>query len=219
MSTATLPNSVHAPTSSSLGPLIGALIAVWLALVFILGSQGAFLAAPGTPPLAIFLAVATPIALFVIGYRRSERFRDFVLGLDLRLLTGIQAWRFAGFVFIALLTYRILPGAFAWPAGLGDIAIGLSAPFVAFALARNPRIAASRGFVLWNVLGLLDLVTAVGTGTLIASGVIGVTDATIVPMGHLPMVLIPAFFVPGLALLHFAALIQARRYANAIDSL
>src|SRR5262245_6864618 len=140
MTTATLPRSAQPLTSSSasIGPLIGGLVAVWLALVVILGSQGVFVGAPGAPPFAIFLAVAAPLALFAIGYRVSRRFRDFVLGLDVQLATAVQAWRFAGFGFIALQAHHVLPGVFTWPAGLGDMAIGVSAPFLAFALARNP---------------------------------------------------------------------------------
>ena len=51
----------------------------------------------------------------------SAKFRTVVLTSDLSLLTAIQAWRFAGFAFIALYAYGVLPGNFAWPAGLGDI--------------------------------------------------------------------------------------------------
>jgi len=40
---------------------------------------------------------------------------------DLRFITATQAWRFGGFAFLVLDTYRVLP---AWPAGLGDMAIG-----------------------------------------------------------------------------------------------
>ena len=58
--------------------------------------------------------------LFRRAYWFSSAFRAFVLGLDLRLATAIQAWRFAGLGFIALYTYGVLPGMSAWPAGLGD---------------------------------------------------------------------------------------------------
>lgn len=216
MATTVLRHPVRSATTSSasIAPWIGALLAAWLVLVLVLGSRGVFEAPQGAPPLGIFLAVAIPIVLFALGYRTSGRFRDFVLGLDVPLATATQAWRFAGFVFIALQAYRVLPGVFTWPAGLGDMAIGVSAPFVAFALARNPARAASRGYVLWNLLGLLDLVVAVSIGTLVASRIIGVADGvTTAPMGRLPLLLIPAFLVPGFVILHLTALIQARSYS------
>jgi hypothetical protein len=78
----------------------------------------------------------------------SRDFRDFILTFDLRLATGIQAWRFAGFAFLALYAHHVLPGLFAWPAGLGDMAIGITAPWVILALIRRPGFAASRPFVI-----------------------------------------------------------------------
>ena len=39
-------------------------------------------------------------------------------------------------------TYGVLPGIFAWPAGLGDMAIGATAPLVLSGLLRRPDFAA-----------------------------------------------------------------------------
>jgi hypothetical protein len=68
---------------------------------------------------------------------------------------------------------------------------------------------------LWNVLGMLDLVVAVGTGALgsaLAAGVAG--EVTTRPMAELPLILIPAFLVPIFAMLHVAAVFQARHLAR-----
>ena len=195
--------------------LIAGALAVWFALVVLLGANGAFARPPGTPPLPIFIGFAAPIAIFFGAYWLSRAFRAFVLGLDLRLVTAIQAWRFAGLGFIALYTYGVLPGMFAWPAGLGDIAIGLTAPWVMQALQRRPEFAASKWFVAWNLFGILDLFDAIGTGTassLLAVGAAG--EVTTAPMAQLPLVLVPAFFVPIFVMLHVAALLQARRLAG-----
>ncbi len=72
--------------------------------------------------------------LFGLVYRLSRRFRAFALGIDLRLLTAMQAWRVIGIMFLALYAFGSLPGLFAWPAGLGDAAVGFAAPFVLRAL-------------------------------------------------------------------------------------
>jgi hypothetical protein len=53
--------------------------------------------------------------------------------LDLRLLTALQGGRVIGFVFLALYAHGLLPGLFAWPAGLGDVLVGGAAPFVLLA--------------------------------------------------------------------------------------
>ena len=142
-------------------------------------------------------------------------FRAYVLSLDLSLTTAIQAWRAGGLGFLALYAHGVLPGSFAWPAGLGDIAIGVTAPWVAHALVRRPGFAISRVFVVWNLLGILDLVVAVSVGGLssaLASGAAG--EVTTGPMAQLPLVLIPAYLVPLFVMLHLAALFQARRQAS-----
>ena len=142
-------------------------------------------------------------------------FHAFILAFDLRLATAIQAWRFAGLGFIALYVYGVLPGVFAWPAGLGDIAIGVTAPWVVIALIHRSGFASSRVFAVWNLLGILDLVAAVSSGTLssaLASGVAG--EITTGPMAQMPLVLIPAYFVPLFVMLHVTALLQARKLAS-----
>jgi hypothetical protein len=190
-------------------------VAVWFALVVLLGMTKAFVAPPGALPLAIALGVTLPVGAFIAALWLSQSFREFVLVADLRLLLAIQAWRFAGFGFLALYTYQVLPGLFAWPAGLGDIAIGLTAPWLLVALIRRPDFAATKTFVGWNLFGVLDLVVAVGTGALgsvLATGAAG--EITTRPMAELPLVLIPGFLVPLFIMLHVAALLQARRLAR-----
>jgi hypothetical protein len=202
-------------TGHGIGLTVAAALALWFVLVFVLGAAGAFGTPPGTPPLPIFVGVVAPIVAFFLLYRLSSAFRDFVLSLDLRLATAIQAWRAAGLGFIALYAHQILPGSFAWPAGLGDLAIGLTAPWVMLALIRRPSFAGSKAFVAWNLLGLLDLVDAVSTGALssaLATGAPG--EITTGPMAQLPLVLIPAYLVPIFVMLHAAALLQWRRLAN-----
>jgi hypothetical protein len=194
---------------------VAIVLALWLAFVFVFGARGAFVQPAGTPPLPIFVAVTLPIVIFLATYRASSAFRHFVLNLDQRLAVGLQAWRFGGLGFLALTAYNVLPGVFAWPAGLGDMAIGATAPVLALAIARSPQVVTSRLFVVWNLLGLLDLVVAVGTGTLVSWFGIGADNASIGPMAQLPLLLIPAFLVPSFLMLHSAALLHARHRAAA----
>lgn len=186
-------------------------LAIWLALVFVLGARGDFARTPGTWPLPILIGITAPFLVFLAAFRVSDTVRNFVLTVDLRLVTGIQSWRFAGLGFLALYAYGILPGRFAWPAGLGDMAIGLTAPWLVLALIRVPGFAASRLFVLWNLLGILDLVVAVSMGTIVSALATGTTgEITTAPMAQLPLVLVPAFLVPISTMLHLTALFQAR---------
>jgi hypothetical protein len=204
--TAVLPR----PAAPRLVPAL--VLAAWLALVLWLAASKAFLAPPGTPPLALLLAFAGPVAAFFLGYRWMPAFRHWVLGLDLRTLAAVQAWRFGGLAFLALWAHGVLPGVFAWPAGLGDMAIGATAPWIIAKLANDPRFAASRSFAAWNWLGILDLVVAVGTGAAFALLATGEARAVSTdPMASLPLVLIPAYLVPLFIMAHAAALLQRRR--------
>ncbi len=203
--------------SASAKTRMGIVLALWFALAALAGVTGAVAAGPDTLFRPIALTMVVPVLAFVAFYLGSTRFRDFVLGRDLRFLTLLQAWRVVGFAFLPLYFCGVLPGLFAWPAGVGDVLVGLSAPLVVFALSRDPAFAASRAFVAWNVLGLADFAVAGATATL-ASGAIpglvvgGVTSA---PMELWPLMLFPSFAVPLFAIAHLTALFQVRALRRA----
>jgi hypothetical protein len=124
----------------------------------------------------------------------------------------MQAWRWAGLGFLSLYAHNVLPAVFALPAGLGDMAIGVTAPWMMLALVREPGFAARGTFIRWNVLGILDLLVAISIGTvstLFATGAPG--EISTAPMATLPLLLIPAFLVPLFLMLHTAALMQSRQ--------
>jgi hypothetical protein len=199
---------------SSMRLLITIVLGIWFVIIFLLGSMGLFVRPPGSPPFPILIGATFPIVVFVAAYLGVGTFRELILGADLRLLTAIQAWRAGGLTFVAFHTHGLLPGLFAWPAGLGDIAIGVTAPWIVLALIRNPIFAESRLFVVWNILGILDLVIAITTGAL-SSGFISSLGmkVTTAPMAQMPLVLIPAYLVPLFVMLHLGALFQARQFA------
>ena len=201
--------------------IVLAALALWIGLVVFLGAQGAFVNSPGSPPLPIFFGLAIPLAIFVAAYFGWSQFRDFILNADLRFVTAIQAWRWAGQFFFWLYAWRVLPGLFAFPAGVGDMAIGVTAPWIVLGLARNPSFAASRRYVTWNILGIVDFVVAVSMGVLTSGlfpGINSLTgNVTSGAMNRLPLVLVPAVVVPFFTMLHFTALFQARQLARRSD--
>ncbi len=190
------------------------ILAAWLAAVLALGASDAFSTPAGTPPIPIALGAMLPLAVFLLSYFFSATFRARVLGADVRILAGLQAWRLGGLWFLALYTYGLLPGLFSWPAGIGDMSVALAAPWMVVALFRDPSTVSSRRFVVWNLLGIFDLALALTLGAL-GSGLLpslfgAVTTA---PMAKMPLLLIPAFLVPLFIMAHLAALFQARRAA------
>jgi len=195
---------------------VSVVLLLWLAVAVILGTGGTFVGAPGALPLPILMGVLAPLIVFLVAFWTAGSFRDFVLSGDLTLMAGIQARRFGGLGFIALYVYGVLPGLFAWPAGLGDMAIGVTAPLVILALRRNPAFAGGSLFLVWNLLGILDLVVAVSLGTLSSMPGFGISGAiTAFPMAVMPLVLVPAFFVPLFVMLHIASLLQAKQLREA----
>ena len=157
------------------------------------------------------LFAATPILVFAIWFQSSRHFRDYVLSLNPVVLTAVQTWRSGGIIFIILMAIGLLPPLFALPAGLGDFAIGVTAPFVAFALSR--KALPFGAFVAWQYAGIADLVVAVTTGVLSSPSKIGILahGATTRIMGLLPMSLIPTFAVPLLLILHIICIAQTRQ--------
>jgi hypothetical protein len=183
-----------------------AVLAVWF--LFALGGSllGLFDSGP-RPPLLLGLAAAVPVAAFVVCYLTSAEFREFVLSLDLRGLALAQTFRVVGIVFVILYSLGALPGAFALPAGWGDFAIGITAPVVAWYWKRPfPK----RTFIVWNVLGSLDLVDAMTLGVLASASPVGILggDVTTRLMGEFPLSLIPTFFVPLLLIFHLICFIR-----------
>jgi len=192
--------------------LIGILLAVWFGVIYFLGANEMFIQPPGVLPFPILIGVIVPVIVFVAAILISGTFKKFFLESDLRLLTAIQAWRAGGLGFLALYTHGILPGSFALPAGWGDIAIGITSPWVMLALIRRHNFATSRTFIGWNVLGLLDLVLAITMGALSSGLFPGLTGAiTTTPMAALPLVFIPTYLVPLFVMLHITSLMQAKR--------
>jgi hypothetical protein len=157
--------------------------------------------------LAVAIAALAPIVVFSLWVAASETFRQFALSLNPKILTSAQAWRIVGFTFVLLEARGVLPAVFALPAGYGDMAIGVTASFVAWKLA-DP--AHRNSFILWQMLGILDLVIAVGVGT--TAGLLSPQGPPMVPMTVLPLSLIPTFLVPLFVMLHLICIAQARTW-------
>jgi hypothetical protein len=85
--------------------------------------------------------------------------------------------------------------------------IGATAAFVAWKLAEPDH----RGsFIVWQMLGILDLITAVSLGT--TAGLLTPHGPSMVAMTVLPLSLIPTFLVPLFLMLHVICIAQARAW-------
>lgn len=163
---------------------------------------------------AVPVAAVAPIVLFSLWWRMSAKFRSFALSLNPRTLTLVHAWRLVGFTFVLLEAHSVLPALFALPAGYGDMLIGATATAVAWKLA-TPRHRDS--FILWQLLGIADLVIAIGLGA--TAGLVVPHSIPMLAMTVLPLSLVPTFIVPLLLMLHFICILQAKGWQTASDEI
>jgi hypothetical protein len=121
------------------------------------------------------------------------------------LLIAVQTYRIGGIAFLWGMTQGILDPAFAIPAGVGDLLIGLTA--IPFAIFLWKGYSWSKySLVVWSVLGIADLVNAVTLGRITSPDFSSSTMATF------PWILVPTVGVPlGLAL-HGVTLYRLRKW-------
>jgi hypothetical protein len=124
-------------------------------------------------------------------------------------LTRLHEVRVIGVIFLIALALGELPPAFALPAGLFDIAIGLAAPWVARGLRDGNG---TRRAIWFNVLGMADFVVAFTVGFLAAPGRMQLLHLapTTQQISMLPLVLIPTAGVPLLFAVHVISLAKLR---------
>jgi len=192
----------------SYGKLVAGLIAAWFVAALSASAMHLFKNDASRIGTSVGIAATLPIAAFAVWFAVSEGFRKFARSLDPVILTSLQAWRIVGFIFVLLEARSVLPAIFAVPAGYGDMAIGATAAFAAWKLG-NP--AHRNAFLLWQALGITDLILAVGLGT--TAGFLRPNDPTMAPLTVLPLSLIPTFLVPLFVILHVICIAQARGWA------
>ncbi|HEX2073095.1 MAG TPA: hypothetical protein VHF92_04860 [Geodermatophilus sp.] len=181
----------------------------WLVASALLARAGVYQQASGEIPW-FFVAVAGTFGALLLATRIPVVRRILAEpGMDARLVLP-HALRVVGVVFLIVMALGHLPAGFALPAGLGDIAIGVTAPLVA------RRLAAGRGrslAVRFHALGILDLLVAGAAGFLLLE-FIDVTPTT-VALTLLPLALVPTTAVPLAIALHVVALRRLLRPADA----
>jgi hypothetical protein len=188
-----------------------ALLAVFY-IAALLPSESGFYHGSGSQIPTIQFGILTPIAVGILLFLWWRPLRRIVDAVRQQWLVGLQFYRTLGVIFLILYAAGNLPAQFALPAGAGDVAVGLLAPFVAMAQIRKwPK--ANSLLRAWNLLGITDLVVAITTGFLTSPSPIHILAAD--PPNQLisqyPLVMIPVFLVPLAILLHLASLQKLRQ--------
>ena len=201
---------------------VTAAVVVWLAAVVALGGAGVFAAGATTLVPIIAAGIVVPIAAGAWLLTRPGSTRRLAGSIPLHRLVGVQVYRAAGVIFLIAWASGRMPAIFALPAGIGDIAVGLTAALVAARLHADAAVdeRTRRVAVTWNVLGIADLVIAVALGFFTSPSAfqllaLGDPNALITRM---PFVLVPAFAVPLSILLHVVALRRLRAAEHGVPA-
>src|ERR671928_1339539 len=119
------------------------------------------------------------------------------------ILVAVHTWRILGVAFLWGVSQGILHPAFGIPAGVGDILTGVTAISFAYFLRRGFGWS-KYALVVWNVLGIADLVMAVSLGLITSPG-FGIST-----MSTFPWILVPTLGVPLALILHGITLYRLR---------
>jgi hypothetical protein len=121
------------------------------------------------------------------------------------LLIAVQTFRIGGAFFLWGMTQGFLDPAFAIPAGVGDILIGVTA--IPFAIFLWKGYSWSKyAVVVWSVLGIADLVNALTLGQITSAG------PSISTVLNFPLILFPTMPVLAALALHLITLYRLRHY-------
>jgi len=127
-------------------------------------------------------------------------------------LIGLQIFRVVGAVFLIEMILGHLPGIFAYPAGLGDILVGLVALGVLLAYRKSERIPKA-GIFLVIGLGIADFLSAFFFGFTSSEGPFQLFYPAVTNnVGLFPTGMIPLFLVPYAIFFHTLSLLNYLKY-------
>lgn len=180
-------------------------LAAWGAVVVVLAETGILWGEVGSlTGLWIPLAWLLPMLAMLWLLRHAPRLRA-ALGsrAGMAWLAYTQVARNLGLVFLILHGRGQLPALFTYPAVVGDVVAGVTAPVAAWALAfrhsavQRPGSGWRRAVIAWNVFGVAEHAVAVGLGTALFPGPLQLihTEPTTALFAGLPLVLFPAYLV------------------------
>jgi hypothetical protein len=194
----------------------GIVLVGWAITAAYLAQRGFFKPPDATspPPIGKFILAALAGTTVCLAASRSLR------GLlsNQKHLIWLNVWRLVGAVFLLLMAAGQMPALWALPAGIGDIIVGLAAPWVAMNLDQP---GGARRAVIFNLFGLADLVFAVGLGMTTSPGPLRLFHT--VPSSEFatsfPLSLVPSFLVPLAFMLHIVSLWQFWRGSWVMESI
>jgi len=147
------------------------------------------------PPFMVPLLIGGLTAALAAAAFGSGWMAGAVRSIGTRAILRVHLLRFIGFYFLLLHAHGRLPREFAERAGWGDV-IAAAGAFIL--LLVPPGAGFSRSLAVWNWIGLIDLVVAVGT-----AGWLNIArPGSMSELAGLPLALVPLWIVPILLASH-----------------
>ena len=173
--------------------LVLCLLGAWFLAALGVGGAGALvdLRPPWPQAILVSLTLATLLSLYRIGPIHS-----WAIHVDPRRLVAFHLTRFVGIYFLVLYSRGELPYEFAVIGGWGDIIVAAAA--IPLMLTGPLTSGRRRLYLIWNVVGLVDILFVVATATRLA-----LADPTsMAPLLRLPLSLLITFVVPVVIATH-----------------
>ncbi len=181
------------------------ILASFLLLSFVLGASKVY---EVLPPQCVGITIALGTIFFITLYLRVKSFRDFFEEISTSELILCHCIRVPiGGAFLFLGSEEMLPDLFAKNAGYGDIVTGFLG-VICVVLVTYLKLPCRYIFLLWSIIGIIDLFQAVGTGLYFATTIAGSMDW----ITRLPLILVPVVILPFLFGTHF--IIVKRLFKN-----
>jgi hypothetical protein len=183
----------------------GVVLAAWAIVATMLARRGFFQPPDLTSPPPIGITLALVLLALAVCLLVSPSLRRLLT--NQRHLVLLNLWRLVGAVFLVLMANGQMPALWALPAGIGDVIVGVAAPWIA---RRVDTPQGGGAAIIFNLFGMADLVVAVGLGVMTSPGPAQIFHTT--PTSELatrfPLALVPTFLVPLAFVLHVVSLTQ-----------
>ena len=151
---------------------------------------------PWYPKAVVLVVAALALAILVVRPLREGIFR-----VDMRWLVSVHLVRFIGLYFLYLYARHELPYGFAVWGGWGDILVASLALVVMLFPGSKPVL------VVWNILGLADILAVAATAARSEIAVPG----SMHQLDKFPLILLPTFIVPVIIVTHVLMLARLLR--------
>jgi hypothetical protein len=173
---------------------------LYLVYTSILALNGVFYTNSIPPKVMVFTAIPLAILLFAI-VGNTKLFKKLLHSIRLESFIAMHVFRLVGTFFILLYFYHLLPRAFAFSSGIGDIITAIIALPVAKMVSKGKPGSLLVAFA-WNIFGTLDIIVLLVIAIHNAINSAGTAIPGELEMTIFPFVWFPAFAPATILFLH-----------------